>query len=89
MLSELWLTTLAEYNIETVNIWLITVNICIRETICPHCGGRMLTEKARADARKGGNASYLKSLEPGQLSMSERGKRGGNPKDGGYTGPSN
>ena len=58
-----------------------------RETLCPTCGGIMLTEKAEADARKWGNASYLKSLEPGQMSMSQRGSRGGNPKDGGYTGP--
>ena len=47
----------------------------------------MLTDKVKAAARKEGIASSLKSLEPGQLSMSERGKRGGNPKDGGYTGP--
>ena len=58
-----------------------------RETLCPTCGGLMLTEKAKADARKRGYASVKKSLEPGELRMSQRDQRGGNPKNGGYTGP--
>ena len=33
----------------------------------------------KARSCKGGNASHLKSLEPGQLTKSERGKRGGAP----------
>ena len=53
------------------------------ETICPLCDGkgRILSESIRTRARQAGNASYLKSLEPGQISMSERGKRGGRPKE--------
>ena len=52
------------------------------KTICPMCEGkgRILSESARTLARRGGNASYLKSLEPGQMSISERGKLGGQPK---------
>ena len=42
--------------------------------------GRILSESARTRARQGGNASYLRSLEPGQLSMAERGRLGGQPK---------
>ena len=49
--------------------------------ICPHCKGSGLTvsQSVTARARKGGNASYVKSLDPNQLSMSERGRRGGPP----------
>ena len=52
------------------------------EAICPTCDGkgRILTRNARARARKGGNASYLKSLQPGSLTMSERGRKGGRPR---------
>ena len=52
------------------------------EEICPTCqgSGRVLNENAKARARKGGNASYLKSLEPGALTMVERGRRGGAPR---------
>ena len=52
------------------------------EAICPTCGGkgRILTHSARARSRKGGNESYRRSLEPGALSMSERGQRGGRPR---------
>ena len=56
------------------------------EEICPTCqgSGRVLNEnakaKAKANARKGGNVAYLKSLEPGALSMAERGRKGGAPK---------
>jgi len=50
--------------------------------ICPTCdgSGRVLTLSARAIAKKGGNASYRKSLDSGQLSMSDRGKLGGAPR---------
>lgn len=50
--------------------------------VCPTCGSRALADKEVVRARKGGHASYLKSLEVGQPSMSERGKRGGRPKKG-------
>ena len=52
------------------------------EAICPTCdgSGRILTHSARTRARKGGNAAYLKSLEPGEMTMSERGQRGGRPR---------
>ena len=51
------------------------------EAICPLCDGkgRILSESVKTRARQGGHASYLKSLEPGQQSMSDRGKRGGRP----------
>ena len=49
---------------------------------CPLCGGkgRILSRTIRDRGKKGGNAAYLQSLEPGQLSMSDRGKRGGRPR---------
>ena len=52
-------------------------------TLCPTCegSGMVLSETVKERARKGGVHSYLKSLEPGQLSMSERGKKGGRPKE--------
>ena len=52
------------------------------ETICPICDGkgRILSASVRTRARQGGNASYLKSLQPGGMSMKERGKRGGGPR---------
>jgi len=52
------------------------------EAICPTCSGkgRILSESVRTRARQAGNASYLKSLQPGQLSMAERGRRGGRPR---------
>ena len=47
------------------------------EVCCPVCDGKgwIVSRTVRARAKKAGNASYLKSLEPGQLSMSERGRR--------------
>ena len=54
------------------------------ETLCPTCGGIMLTDKAKADAKKRGNKRFLQA---GKVGMSEMGKLGGNPKSGGYTGP--
>lgn len=53
-----------------------------REVICPLCdgSGRVLSRAAASRARRGGNASYLKSLQPGQPSMQERGRKGGRPK---------
>lgn len=50
--------------------------------LCEHCGGggRVQSKDAKARSRKGGNASYLRSLEPGQMSMRERGRRGGRPR---------
>ena len=54
-----------------------------REAMCPHCDGRgrILSPGVQDRARKGGNASYLKSLEQGQLTMSARGARGGRPNE--------
>ena len=47
------------------------------EVCCPMCdgSGRIVSRTVKARAVKGGNASYLKSLQPGQMSMSERGGR--------------
>lgn len=51
--------------------------------LCVACQGtgRILSESAIARAKKGGNVSYLVSLCPEQLSMSERGQKGGRPKE--------
>lgn len=51
--------------------------------LCAECHGtgRVLTQSAIAKAKRGGNASCLKSLIPGNLFMSDRGKLGGRPKD--------
>ena len=51
--------------------------------ICPHCDGSGLVVNANiiARARKGGLKSLLRSFQPGELSMSERGRRGGRPKE--------
>ena len=51
--------------------------------MCPACGGtgRVHTESIRDRARKGGNAAYLQSLLPNHISMSQRGKLGGRPKN--------
>jgi hypothetical protein len=51
------------------------------DEICPECkgSGRIRGKTVRTRARKGGNASYMKSRETGQLSMSERGRLGGAP----------
>jgi hypothetical protein len=53
-----------------------------RETICPICDGkgRLLSQSSSARGRKAGNARYLKSLEPGQMTMAEMGRRGGRPR---------
>ena len=50
---------------------------------CPMCDGtgRIISIAIIARARKGGNAGYLQSLIPGQSPMSQRGKRGGRPKE--------
>ena len=52
------------------------------DVICPMCDGkgRILSQSVKGRAVKAGNASYRKSLEPGQMSMSERGKLGGRPR---------
>ena len=51
--------------------------------LCAVCQGtgRILSDFAVAKAKRAGNASYLASLAPGKLSMSERGKLGGRPKE--------
>ena len=51
--------------------------------ICPSCKGtgRVTSEGVKSRARKGGVHSYLRSLEAGQLSMTERGRRGGRPEE--------
>ena len=53
------------------------------ESLCHTCGGtgRMLSPAIVSRARKGGNASFLASLEHEQLSMSERGSKGGRPNE--------
>ena len=53
------------------------------EAICPCCEGtgRILNPSIRQKARKGGNSSFLKSLAPGEMTMSARGARGGRPKE--------
>ena len=52
------------------------------EEKCPTCqgSGRVKSQKPSAIARKGGNAAYLKSFEAGEMTMAERGKRGGHPR---------
>ena len=53
------------------------------ETLCSTCHGtgRIPSSSANSRARRGGSASYLRSLGPGALSMSARGRRGGRPKE--------
>ena len=50
--------------------------------ICPTCDGKgtILSESAKTRAKQGGNARYLKSLQPGEMSMSEMGQLGGAPR---------
>jgi len=50
--------------------------------ICPLCGGTGVLASSvwREKGHKGGVRRFLVSLQLGQLSMSERGKRGGRPK---------
>ena len=49
---------------------------------CPHCDGtgRVQTATAQARSKKGGNATYRKSLQEGETSMAERGRKGGRPR---------
>ena len=51
--------------------------------VCAECGGSGLavTEAERSKAKAGGNHSFVKSLQPGEMSMSERGRLGGRPKE--------
>ena len=51
--------------------------------ICAHCHGtgRIMTDTVMAHSRRGGNISYLASLRPDRLSMAERGRLGGRPKE--------
>ena len=51
--------------------------------LCPSChgSGRVLSSSTRARATRGGNSSYLASLGRGRLSMSDRGRLGGRPKE--------
>ena len=46
-----------------------------------HGTGRVLSQLAVAKAKRGGNVSYLASLNSGRLSMSDRGKLGGRPRE--------
>lgn len=50
--------------------------------LCPTCGGTGITTNSAASDRskKAGNTTYLRSLQEGQLTMAERGKRGGAPR---------
>ena len=52
------------------------------DDICILCdgSGRTGAQDRHSRAVKAGNASYVKSLEPGQLSMRERGRKGGRPR---------
>ena len=52
------------------------------ETLCPFCEGkgRVASRMPGARGRKGGNVAYLKSLEPGAMSMADRGRKGGRPR---------
>ena len=52
------------------------------ESLCPLCEGkgRVVTRSLGARGRKGGNVAYLKSLEPGAMSMADRGRKGGRPR---------
>lgn len=51
--------------------------------LCDACQGtgRVRSQSTIARAKRGGNASYLTSLRPEQLSMSERGRLGGRPRE--------
>ena len=51
--------------------------------ICPTCSGtgRVTSKTISTRGRKGGNATYLKSLQSEELSMRERGKLGGRPRE--------
>ena len=53
------------------------------QVTCPACdgSGRVVADAVSARARRGGTASYLRSLEPGQFSMKERGLSGGRPRE--------
>ena len=53
------------------------------QDLCPAChgSGRIGDGSTSARARRGGNASFLVSLNPERLSMSERGRLGGRPKE--------
>ena len=53
------------------------------EDLCKVCKGtgRVLSRSVLARARRGGNVSYLASLDNEQLSMSERGRLGGRPRE--------
>ena len=46
-----------------------------------HGTGRVLSQSAVAKAKRGGNATYLASLGSGGLSMADRGRLGGRPKE--------
>ena len=50
--------------------------------ICPTCkgSGKVTSQDWESRSRKGGNKSYLNSLDPRAMSMAERGKRGGSPR---------
>jgi len=50
--------------------------------VCPLCGGTGIVTSNiwREKARRGGVKSFLSSLQPGRLSMRDRGKCGGRPK---------
>lgn len=47
---------------------------------CPLCGGVIASDSWREKARRGGVKSFLISLQPGRLSMRDRGKYGGRPR---------
>ena len=53
------------------------------QDLCPACGGtgRLLSHPMIARAVRGGNASYLASLQPKNPSMADRGRLGGRPKE--------
>ena len=51
--------------------------------ICLACGGSGLTtrDSITVRAKKGGRATYLSSTRPDRPSMSQRGRRGGRPRE--------
>ena len=48
--------------------------------VCGECGNIKHTDAFKLRSVKGGNATVLKSQQPGELSMRERGKLGGRPR---------
>ena len=52
------------------------------DVLCDACHGtgRVQSTSSTARSKRAGNASYLRSLEKNQLSMTQRGRLGGRPR---------